>query len=391
MTQLNLPYDWLRYSEACWSIRGKPKGLNPSLIFNEPLNYDQAAYNWLENKYSKHFYKFFSDLNKPQYLFKNLPSHFIQTWQEYYDRTTLWKQIIPFFVFLDALSKISDEHIKLAQLFSIGQGIPSVVVDNILDSNNYDDKNNYINEALFSLSAYSYSLAEITKMNLDKKVIEIFLEHTREMYLLMWQEWKERFQIPDNLSDQFLDSYLNGNSRLLSSVFFSISIEWAFKLSNINLNEDLLDSAILLRKVRQLNDEIADFDEDIISGIITYPYLIGLANNIISDDLTNIIMQIWHNGQKYNSYNHSTAINKIWNLLYISGCFEKAALDSMKLLKKVMNTISLNIRPEKAFEVTIIVNLRIARLFRLKKNNWREIPREKIYQPRTTYNENITI
>ncbi len=190
----------------------------------------------------------------------------------------------------------------------------------------------------------------------------------------MWSEYETRFQIP-KINKDCLRNYIFGNSRLISTVFYSITIENAYKLSAKHIPESILKNLINLRRVRQLNDELIDIYEDISEGLVTYPLLIALANKKYTLEIKKYLRLIWA------SNNKSKYLDELVDLLIKIGSIKKSALHSYKLLITFLNSIMEHFHPKNAFDITLILNQRIALLTRLEQNGWKQVDVKKLYFP----------
>jgi hypothetical protein len=375
------PAAWISFSDKSWKQIGSPNQLNPKLIEESPIAYDKACYGWLEEKYSSFLRTLYMELSSESVFIKHYSQDFKRLWETYFDPVTLWKQLIPLLVFANTIDHLREDHLEIAKIYSLGQGIPSVVIDSHLD-NSLNTNSAWPDVTLFALTAVVFSIKELLRTGFDENIITIYLSHIQHMYNSMWNEWNTRYNMPDIITENTLEEYIFGESRLTSSVFFGITIEWAFSISGIKLPTNLRKGIEFLRRVRQLNDEIADFEHDVKIGLITYPLLTGLSSKGIGSDLAAKIRSIWEYEQKsHESHGIDDLLYNVWLLLVESGSFEKSAMASMQLLDQSIYAIMDYFSPKNSFDITLLINLRIARLARLRQNKWREIPKDKIYQP----------
>jgi hypothetical protein len=167
---------------------------------------------------------------------------------------------------------------------------------------------------------------------------------------------------------------------LLSSVFFGSTIEIAFILANQALPATFPDALLALRKVRQIDDELVDLDEDIQHGIITYPYLHCLSSVQWRQQLAKNIQEIWQTDLVLeNEAKLSLLAKECRTLLQQAGSFVTTALVSVTLLNRVAKAMMDYYPVNKAFEITLLLNQRSSHLSRLEQNQWQEIP--NVYQP----------
>ncbi|MDI1450274.1 hypothetical protein [Polyangium sp. 6x1] len=235
------------------------------------------------------------------------------------------------------------------------------------------------NTWLFVLASYALGLEHIRKSSPPEGVESCFLRHTREMYHFFWGEETARYQVPGDVSAATLTEYLEGHSRLLSSIFFPVTIEWAFHLAEGSLPPAFAPALVALRRMRQLNDEMVDADEDIRYGIVTYPYLHALASPHGAQIAENL-RATWKLDRDEPGSPKMTALTaQRRHLLQEAGSFEAAAQASMGFLRTIMRAVMSRLPAENAFDVTLLVNQRVSHLFRLAQHGWEEIP--NVYQP----------
>jgi hypothetical protein len=176
------------------------------------------------------------------------------------------------------------------------------------------------------MTALTYSLKLIRDNDKTGQLEKIFVYYVNEMYRLMWNDKKSRYSMPVNDIYKQLNKYLGDESRLLSSVFFGITIKWAYAISGKHVPTKINETINHLRKIRQLNDEIVDVDEDVRLGILTYPYLYGLTVNGYKEHLAENIMKTWQ-GSTSHEINELNAERK--NILRESGAFDSSAMLSI--------------------------------------------------------------
>jgi hypothetical protein len=365
--------DWYEYSLESWRGSNAPPQLHPEKIYTDPVKYDMDVYKFLEEKYSNQICSMVDAAEVMLTSQPNFPNYYIDYWNNGFNESSLWKQIIPFLVFGRFLNVDEQSIHEFGKIFVFGQAIPSIVVDKILDENTNNEKssdlkNQFLYVIISIINSFN-SLAQIKSYNL----IEIYSSLISSMYEKMWTEHRNRYLIPE-LSDNYIDEYLNGDSRLLSSVFFSIGIESAYKLSGVEIPADLKRNINNLRKVRQLNDELLDFEDDLLNGLITSPILLGLQNPELKGSLEMLINKLWQNNSKI-------ILKRISNIVHENKYIQYLAQFSYELLLRVFDSIRNNFGSKKAFEISLLLNIRIALLVRLELNDWHDVDKSMQYSP----------
>lgn len=349
--------NWLEYSKSAWDSANRPPGLDPGLILSDPIQYDANYYEYFERRYIDIWLAIYLRVNPTNgSLLKRENRAFKKAWERNFCWKTIWKQILPFLVYGTSLGVRNETLVELASLYCIGQAIPSVVVDKILD-NEASPSNS---DAAFCMLSYTKALNGIKALKLPcgDVIRDTFVELTGEMYDKMHVEYSQRFNsAPPYISDATKE-YLLPTSRLMSSVFLGILPAWAYTLSNKIQPDEMFESTAALRSVRQLNDEILDVYEDIFHGLITLPWLYAIEE---LPSLRSQIEQLW--GDPSNA--DILAMCKV-SLGKTSGQ-ERAAKKAMEFLSKSMNITMKQFAPNKVFDITLLHNVRWALI------NWLEL------------------
>jgi 8-oxo-dGTP pyrophosphatase MutT (NUDIX family) len=373
--------EWLEFSKSSWDAAGRPKGLDPLDILNNPINYDHYYYSYFEQKYIYKWYSIYANVAPVTGLYIKKENPFYkEAWGRNFNWPTIWKQTLPLLVYGTTLGADNDVLVKLASWYSIGQAIPSMVVDRILDSDT--DIEMYNSDIAFSILSYIKALKGLRNMRLpsSSKLEDVYLDLTSEMYERMFTEHCNRFKLyPEYISDA-IRIYLSPNSRLLSSVFFSILPIWAYLLtdekSNLKKTDERLTNKIKesfekLRMVRQLNDEILDVKHDLENGLLTLPWLYAIEEK---KELKEVIEILWDKRKG------STSIEECYQILESTSGRERSMEQSLDFLSYSMSNTMENFNVEKAFDVTLLHNIRWALLKWLEQVHFKRNP-QHIYDP----------
>lgn len=277
-------------------------------------------------------------------------------------------------VFSDALGIDKEKVHDLAYKFVCGQSIPSVIVDSYLD---FDNKNeDAISNILFS------NVCNLSSMNslfysYNNKIFESYIRHVNLMYSLMWSEYKNIYFLPPNVDKKYIYEYIYGeNSRLVSSVFFGIGVEWAHILKHGYVSNDISLLSDRLRRLRQLNDEISDWKKDISIGLVTLPFLNCIENKEYSQSSLKLIGDCWDRDES-----HYYFCDKLHEILVLSGAFYKSSLSSLKITKEITDVLSHSFTHKNCFDIGLLINLRVCRLVRIIDNNWLDLDKSFLHDP----------
>ena len=353
---------WIHFCNSSWDAAGRPSGLNPHTVLKNPIEYDRYYYDYFESRYIDMWLAIYSRINPVNgFLLKNESAAFRGWWHRNFCWETIWKQTLPLLVYGTALGVRNAVLVELASLYSLGQAIPSVVIDRVLDDDTKDETFN--SDPAFCVLSYTKALSRLRAMKLPSGAIieDTFVNLTSEMYDKMLVEHARRFEpIPTFVSDA-IRNYLLPSSRLSSSVFFGILPVWAHSLANKIPSEHMMASTMALRMVRQLNDEILDVYDDISRGLLTLPWLYALEEK---PELREVINALWKD--RTNPKVFSTC----QQILRESSGQKRASSVSLEMLSQSMNTTIEYFPVYTVFEITMLHNIRWALLNWLEKTNY---------------------
>ncbi|MEM8638773.1 MAG: NUDIX domain-containing protein [Cyanobacteria bacterium P01_G01_bin.54] len=354
--------DWIEYCDSAWDSAGRPHGLKPSLIFSNPIDYDKYYYQYFEHRYIDLWLAIHSRVNPVNgFFFKRENIVFRKLWERKFSWKTIWKQTLPFLVYGTTLGVTHEILIELASLYCLGQAIPSMVIDQLLDNKAVEASKP---DVVFCVLAYIKALRGLRHMKLpcENAIEDTFLDLTCEMYdrMLTEHDGRSNKKIPQFLLDSICE-YLSPNSRLRSSIFFGILPIWAHALADRDLSERFIESTIALRTVRQLNDEILDVHEDICNGLLTLPWLYALEEK---PELRGKIEMLWQDTANLD------VINDCKEILKNSSGQYRAASKSMEILSESMRTTMEYFNVGSAFEITLLHNIRLALVNWLEQVNY---------------------
>jgi hypothetical protein len=185
----------------------------------------------------------------------------------------------------------------------------------------------------------------------------------------MWKEFTERFSYPEQATESQLKDYANSDSRLLSSVFYSITIEWAFALAQQQLGTAGKNACRSFRRVRQLNDEIIDAEEDFANGILTYPILYSLSSPKHGYRMRRLLASAWHPSRE-NRMISNRLLSDFRSIMLDADAYPATAYESFSHLYKVMQFVMKRFAAEQAFAISLLVNQRLTVLLKRADNEW---------------------
>lgn len=355
---------WLSFAEAAWNAAGRPDGLDPSIIEIDPVAYDRSYYEYFERCFFDLWLNIYNRVKPTDgTLIKIESPEFCLAWHRNFSWETTWKQLLPLFVYGRALGVNNEVLVELGSQYCIAQAIPSTVIDRMLDEGSVATSSS---DAAFCIVGYAKGLSGIRSLRLPSSAAleDCFLSHTRSMYDSMLQEDAQRFTLPPQPLSDVIGSYFASNSRLLSSIFFGVLPRWAYLVAGRELPSSMVESLDALRRVRQLNDEISDVQEDLAHGLVTLPWLYAIEED---PELRNLIEQFW---QRPESADAGVACR---DHLRKSRGMQRASAKSLEFLSKSMRATTTGFPISKAFELSLLHNVRWAHLTRIRLNDYEDI------------------
>jgi 8-oxo-dGTP pyrophosphatase MutT (NUDIX family) len=363
--------EWAQFAESAWSAAGRPEGLQPMLVERDPVRYDEAFYEFFERRYFDQWLAL-QRLVDPEIgsLIQSESAAFRAVWQRHFAWEPIWKQVLPLFAFGGALGVNIGSLTQCAANYALAQAVPSMIVDRALDEGA---------GPLISVDAAACMLALVKGLaglrSLQGRhaadIEDRLLGLVRDMYALMLGEQETRYQLPGPPLSVSINAYLGPASRLNSSVFFGVLPAWAYALADRPVPPAMQEAFSLLRRVRQLNDEVADVDEDLARGLVTLPWLYAMEE---APALRARITELWQRP------NDAAARQACLDLLHATQGCDLALDESLRWLTRSMDAVREHLRPADSFEVTALLNVRWAHALRMRRSGFQ--PHASPRQPR---------
>jgi 8-oxo-dGTP pyrophosphatase MutT (NUDIX family) len=357
--------EWLSFARDAWSAAGQPEGLDPALVETLPIEYDASYYRYFERRFFDLWMIVYRRV-KPAggTLIKDESAEFQDAWRRNFSWETIWKQLLPLFVYGGAIGVDNHVLVELASYYAIAQAIPSTVIDRILDE---PGNGTVKNDAAFCMQAYIKGLSGLRALELSfrKDLEDCFVKYTREMYGIMLTEHGHRFVEPPSLPYEEIESYFEPKSRLLSSIFLGVLPRWAYLLADKAIPAAIEESFDALRVVRQLNDELSDIESDLADGLITLPWLYALEE---APELRGLISTLWQHPESPDSR------EACLRCLRKTQGMQRACNKSLARLTQSMDATRANFAVGNCFDITVLHNIRWAHVMRIIQNGYRDIP-----------------
>jgi hypothetical protein len=187
----------------------------------------------------------------------------------------------------------------------------------------------------------------------------------------MHEDWHERYSnaLLAN-AHQSLDEYLcSENSRLLGSGYWEVMVRGAFASHGMLPPKGATDVVRELRRLRQIVDEIADFDEDVAAGLITAPLIFALHTADGDDRLMAVVRSLWRTPVS-DIADRRAAVVRLRDLVADHGGFELAAQHADRIWATQVETCG-NQMGHEGLGFIVLLDLKRAKLQELKAANWR--------------------
>jgi hypothetical protein len=170
-----------------------------------------------------------------------------------------------------------------------------------------------------------------------------------------------------------LRDYLGSpRSRLLGSGYWDVMVRGAFVSHGAVVPRPLAITVRRLRKLRQLVDEIADFDDDLTAGLATTPLLFAL-NAPGADDLAAEVRGLWVRRD-------ADAVAGIRKRVLDAGGFDATARVADALWQRTVDFGARTLGP-RADGIVVLLDLKRAKLAALAANDWHNRPTEDRFMP----------
>ena len=368
--------DWRECYELSFSLYGSPKGLSYKELLDNPVSYDSNVYRFLEaifnpiiEKAQRNFLDMIEETTELNVRLVQDELLFKANWQ------SVWKQCSPFLGFCSAFGVQYERGIDFLFSFIFSQAIPATEFDSALDDLEHSTlSGEWVGVFACVLNSCSLKL-EASPFGLD--LSKCIRRNSIDMYSRMVNDVSAR-RVTSRLK-QSVDQYLSKDNGVRASVFFSIGVEAAAILAGKSDISRWRQVGAELSKVRQINDEILDFEEDLHIGSVTLPMIIAAQNPDYGEEFGTLLSGIWER-------KHVTDFEKEHYGKFIdeTKALPSAGSLSAGILAGVVNTVCSEIKPEDAFLVYCLIGLRIGVLRRLYLNGWRDVEKSMLYIP--TYN-----
>ena len=345
--------------------------------------YRRAAFFYLSRAYSKQVSSAIELLSNMKFELPRISKAHEQQLQP----ELLFRHSIPFCLTEDAYFGPSDTaKIYLAGLLA-GHTLALTHLDYHLDGSAPSDTSPATARKMDLASATTYAVRMIYAAgsllsavdNADAMFRNVFDPISGFVILRMYEDWTERYSPeflcePEGRLRDYLDS---PTSRLLGSGYWELMTQGCFVSHGMTAPPELIATLRLLRKLRQIVDEIADFEDDVRSGLVTVPLLFALQAGA-GEPISHAVKDLWRSRTSRPGTPDCELMSEVRKLVEDSGAFE----DSHKLADSLWQQAceqceqSLGSRSR---GYLLLLDLKRAKLEALARNGWRNEPTDAIF------------
>jgi hypothetical protein len=300
----------------------------------------------------------------------------------------LFRQSIPFCLTEDAYFRPSETtNISLAGLLA-GHTLALTHLDYHLDGSVPDQGHAATARKMDLLSATTYAIRMIYAAgrllsqagNADAMFRDAFEPISGFVLLRMYEDWKERYceaflDEPERRVQEYLES---PTSRLLGSGYWELMPRGCFISHGTSAPPELIKTLRILRKLRQVVDEIADFEDDVRSGLVTVPLMYALQSTPDRRTVRESVLRLWHSSTGQSHEPADEIFSKVRKLIEDSGAFEASHELAQSLWREASAYCERSLGT-KSTGYLLLLDLKRAKLEMLAKNGWHNEPTEACF------------
>jgi len=232
------------------------------------------------------------------------------------------------------------------------------------------ERQEFLKVALFNLAAELSGSIQLLNSEEGKRFWLAHAQMLGRIIELVYEEVNDRFNLQTLEKPEIvLKKYKTVNSPLLRSRLLETQINIISSVAAINTEN--INWLPFFEKLRQLLDDLSDIKEDIEIGRITYPVLVGLHREKSNGELLNIINKFWTQKLKNTKCNlNKKEWSAIKTILLKNNSIQYTCDKILKWYKKTKQALNENTLPGNVESLSLILELKKAYLYRLRKNNF---------------------
>jgi hypothetical protein len=189
--------------------------------------------------------------------------------------------------------------------------------------------------------------------------------------LRMHEDWRERYSdaFLGGTQEQLHEYLYSSNSRLLASGYWEAMVRGSFASHASSPPTELLRIVRELRRLRQIVDETADFDEDLRAGLVTTPLLIALQSDKEKEYLSTAVRRLWSSRETTEGKVDEALLAEIRSLVVSAGGFDGSSRMGHTIWENGIELCSRELG-NRAGPYMALFDLKRAKLAQLASNSW---------------------
>jgi len=300
----------------------------------------------------------------------------------------LYRHALPFCITERSFFELSESSRLVLAALLAGHTLALTHLDYHLDGSDPDPDASATARRMPSATATAYSLRMVyaagrilDRLDRPCTVFEQALDPISGFVVSrMHQDWYERYS-PAQLSDAAnqLDAYLTSpQSRIQGSGYWEVMIRGSFASHRSCPTMPVVETARALRRLRQVVDEIADFREDLLAGLVTSPLLFALNNRKNGGDLTAAVLSLWQGMRSSAKSDIEGRLAECWYLTAEAGGLDRAYKYADQLWRDAIAYCQTTLGPRSEGYLSLF-DLKRAKLEMLVEARWMNVRTEAVF------------
>lgn len=261
-------------------------------------DFRRAAFESLATRYRSHVLAAIEMLQELRFTFPGIE----KAHAEQLRPDLIFRQALPFCITEDAYFGLSEESDRVLAAVLACHTLALTQLDYHLDGSFPDSGATVTAAVLPAITAVTYALRMVYAVPqllpepgvVGRLFADVFNPVSGFVIERMHEDWTERYtSVGLDLPVEGLQGYLESpSSRLLGSGYWEVMVRGSFSGRGAVPPAALIDVVRELRRLRQVVDEVADFEEDLLAGLVTLPLLFAL-NEGDGGCLRRLVRRLW--------------------------------------------------------------------------------------------------
>lgn len=151
-----------------------------------------------------------------------------------------------------------------------------------------------IDTSIAALHSLLAALAAATASPAAQKAVGAAVGTTIEVFDIMTRERDRRYDLAQLTQFRDGNHYRLKCERMRGSGYWEVMIRGRFGMTDTPVPTELIDVLTRVRRLRQLADEVEDFADDFVSGLITMPVFAAIGAGVPVGELAGLADAAWH-------------------------------------------------------------------------------------------------